>query len=72
MKYGLRASSLVGLSFQWYNHYFHTPRDNLDLINKQRRPLEDGGTSWKNFNVRGAMEMGLKICMKYLEKKDSE
>jgi hypothetical protein len=72
MKYGLRASSLIGLNNEWYHHWYHTDRDNLDLVNKERRPLEDGGTSWKNFNVRGAMEMALKICLKYLEKKDKE
>lgn len=72
MKYGLRASSLIGLSYKWYHHWYHTDRDNLDLVNKERRPLEDGGTSWKDFNVRGAMEMALKICLKYLEKKDKE
>ena len=72
MKYGLRASSLIGLNYKWYHHWYHTDRDNLDLVNKERRPLEDGGTSWKDFNVRGAMEMALKICIKYLEKKDKE
>lgn len=72
MKYGLRASSLIGLNNIWYHHWYHTDRDNLDLVNKERRPLEDGGTSWKDFNVRGAMEMALKICLKYLEKKDKE
>jgi len=72
MKYGLRASSLIGLNYKWYHHWYHTDRDNLDLVNKERRPLEDGGTSWKDFNVRGAMEMALKICLKYLEKKDND
>jgi Zn-dependent M28 family amino/carboxypeptidase len=72
MKYGLRASSLIGLNYKWYHHWYHTDRDNLDLVNKERRPLEEGGTSWKDFNVRGAMEMALKICLKYLEKKDKE
>jgi len=72
MKYGLRASSLIGLNIKWYHHWYHTDRDNLDLVNKERRPLADGGTSWKDFNVRGAMEMALKICLKYLEKKDKE
>ena len=72
MKYGIRASSLIGIDYTWYHHYYHTDRDNLDLVNKERRPLTDGGSSWKDFNVRGAMEMALKICLKYLEKKDKE
>ena len=71
MKYGLKASSLIGLNYKWYHHYYHTDRDDLDLVNKERRPLKDGGTNWKDFNVRGAMEMALKICLKYLEKKDN-
>ena len=72
MKFGLKASSLIGLTYKWYHHWYHTDRDNLDLVNKERRPLEDGGKSWNDFNVRGAMEMALKICLKYLEKKDKE
>ena len=71
-KYGLKASSLIGLKYQDYLHYYHTDRDNMDMINKERRPLSDVGTNWRNRNVRGAMEMALKICFKYLEHKDKE
>jgi Zn-dependent M28 family amino/carboxypeptidase len=72
MKYGLRSACLMGMDFKWAQHWYHTDRDNLDLINKERRPLEDGGTSWKDFNVRGSMEMALKTCLKYIEIKDKE
>jgi putative aminopeptidase FrvX len=71
-KYGLKASSLIGLQYKWYLHYYHTDRDNMDMINKERRPLDDPGTSWKNFNVRGAMEMALKVALQYLQHKDKE
>ncbi|MHA1439675.1 MAG: M28 family metallopeptidase [Promethearchaeota archaeon] len=69
---GLKASSLIGLKYKDYLSYYHTDRDDISLINKERKPWDDQGTDWTNRNVRGAMEMALKICLKYLEKKDNE
>ncbi len=69
---GLKASSLIGLKYTDYLSYYHSDRDNLALLNKQRKPLTDQGTDWTNRNIRGAMEMALKICFKYLEKKDKQ
>ena len=72
VKGGLKSSSLIGLIYKDYLSYYHTDRDNMSLINKERRPWHDGGDSWNNRNVRGAMEMALQICIKYLELKDKE
>ncbi len=72
MKYGLRSSSLIGMDYLWYHHWYHTERDNLDIINKERKPVKEEVTSWKDFNVRVGMEMALKVCLKYLEKKDKQ
>ncbi len=69
---GLKSASLIGLKYKDYLSYYHTDRDNLQLLNKQRKPLTDDGTDWTNRNIRGAMEMALKICLKYLEKKDKQ
>ena len=66
----LKASSLEGIIWEDYLWYYHTDRDNLSLINKKRRPCTEFGANWKNRNVRCAMENGLKICLKYLEKVD--
>ncbi len=69
---GLKSATLIGLIFKDYLSYYHTDRDNMSLINKERRPWHDGGNHWTNRNIRGAMEMALQICLKYLEKKDAE
>jgi len=69
---GLKSASLIGLIYKDYLSYYHTDRDNMSLINKERRPWQDGGDNWDNRNVRGAMEMALQICLKYLELKDKE
>jgi len=69
---GLKASSLCGLRYQDYLAYQHTDKDNLDLVNKERRPWGDNGTNWQNRNIRGAMEQSLCIAIRYLEKKDAE
>jgi len=69
---GLKGSSLLGLKYQDYLAYQHTDYDNLDLINKERRPWADNGTNWRNRNVRGAMEQALCIAVRYLEKKEAE
>ena len=69
---GLKSSSLIGLDYKDYLSYYHTDRDNISLLNKERKPWQDGGNSWKNRNIRGAMEMALQICIKYLELKDKE
>jgi Zn-dependent M28 family amino/carboxypeptidase len=69
---GLKAASLMGMSIQDYLYYYHTSRDDLNLLNKERRPCDDIGDSWKNRNVRCAMENALKICLKYLEKIDKK
>lgn len=69
---GLKASSLCGLKYQDYLAYQHTDYDGLELVNKERRPWTDNGTSWRNRNIRGAMEQALCIALRYLEKKDAE
>jgi hypothetical protein len=69
---GLKAASLMGMSIQDYLYYYHTSRDDLNLLNKERRPRDDIGDSWKNRNVRCAMENALKISLKYLEKIDKK
>jgi len=72
VKGGLKASSLIGLKYKDYLSFYHTDRDHYRLINTERRPWSDQGTDYTNRNIRGAMEMALKICLKYLEKKDKE
>jgi hypothetical protein len=69
---GLKASSLCGLKYKDYLAYYHTDRDNLDLLNKERRPWADHGKTWDTQNVLGAMEQSLCIGIRYLEKKDLE
>ncbi|MHA1732581.1 MAG: M28 family metallopeptidase [Promethearchaeota archaeon] len=69
---GLKASSLCGLRYRDYLQYYHTDRDNLDIINKERLPWTHFGDDWRDYNVRGAMEQALCICVRYLEKKDAE
>ena len=72
VKGGLKAAALEGIVWEDYLSYYHTDRDKLSIINKERRPCDDHGTNWSNRNVRCAMENGLKICLKYLELKDKE
>ena len=72
VKGGLKASSLEGIIWEDYLTYYHTDRDNLDLINKKRKPCSKFGENWKNRNIRCAMENALKIMLKYLEIKDKK
>jgi hypothetical protein len=72
VKGGLKAASLVGLLYRHYLFYYHSDRDNISIINKERRPCSDYGTEWNNRNMRCAFEKVLKICLKYLEKKDKQ
>lgn len=72
VKGGLKSASLIGLNYKDYLSYYHTDRDNMSLLNKERRSWQDGGDSWKTRNIRGAMEMALQICLKYIELKDKE
>ncbi|MHA1270612.1 MAG: M28 family peptidase [Candidatus Helarchaeota archaeon] len=73
VKKGLkRTAAFVGLRYSDYLYYYHTDRDNLGLINKDRRPCNDHGTSWKNRNIRCALENALKLLIRYIQKKDSE
>jgi len=72
VRYGLKAASLEGIIWEDYLSYYHTDRDNLSMINKERRDCKDIGTSWNKRNIRCAMENALKICLKYLELKDKE
>ena len=67
-----KTAAFVGLKYSDYLYYYHTDRDNLDLVNKKRRPCNDHGTSWKDRNYRCAMENAVKICIRYIRKKDSE
>jgi len=72
VKGGLKASSLEGIIWEDYLTVYHTDRDNLDRINKKRKPCKEFGNNWKDRNVRCAMENALKIMLKYLELKDKE
>ncbi len=73
VKKGLKkTAAFVGLKYSDYLYYYHTDRDNLNLINKERRPCNDYGTKWNNRNVRCALENALKICLCYIQKKDLE
>ncbi|HUX98828.1 MAG TPA: M20/M25/M40 family metallo-hydrolase [Candidatus Deferrimicrobium sp.] len=72
VKGGLRAASLVGLLFRHYLYYYHSERDDVPIINKERRPCTDYGNAWHNRNMRCAFENCLKLCLKYLEKKDNQ
>ena len=72
VKGGLKASSLEGIIWADYLTVYHTDRDNLDRINKKRKPCNEHGTNWKDRNIRCAMENALKIMIKYLELKDKE
>ncbi len=67
MRGGIRASSLEGFHYEDYCWNYHSTRDNLDMVNKKRRPNEDCGTRWNNRNVRGAMENALKISLEYIK-----
>lgn len=69
---GLKATSIEGIRYQDYLAYYHTDRDNLEMINKERRPCDDIGDNWKNRNIRCAMENGVRAFLKYLELKDTE
>ncbi len=69
---GLKASSLCGLKYKDYLAYYHTDRDNIDVYNKERGPWTDHGKTWQTRNIRGALEKAVKICVRYLEKKDAE
>lgn len=69
---GLKATSIEGINYKDYLSYYHTDRDNLSIVNKERRPITDKGTNWSNRNIRCAMEMALKCFFKYLEKKDAQ
>lgn len=69
---GLKASSLCGLRYSDYLNYYHTDRDNLDIVKPYRMPWSHCGDDWTDYNVRGAMEQVLCICLRYLEKKDAD
>nr|MDO8116001.1 hypothetical protein [Candidatus Sigynarchaeota archaeon] len=68
---GLKASSLCGLKYTDYLSYYHTDRDDIALVNKERHPWDDNGSNWTNRNIRGAMEQSLAVCLRYLQKKDN-
>ncbi|MHA1251395.1 MAG: M20/M25/M40 family metallo-hydrolase [Candidatus Helarchaeota archaeon] len=73
VKKGLKkTAAFVGLRYSDYLYFYHTDRDSLDMINKERRPCDDHGTNWKNRNIRCAFENALKLCIRYIQKKDKE
>lgn len=47
-------------------------RDDIFIINKKDRPCDDYGAEWNDRNIRCALENTLKMCKKYLEKKDKQ
>ncbi|MHA1265911.1 MAG: M28 family peptidase [Candidatus Helarchaeota archaeon] len=69
---GLRAAPMIGLYYPHYLQYYHTDRDDISIINRQRRPCTDFGDDWNTRNIRCAFENTLKICMKYIQKKDQQ
>jgi Peptidase family M28 len=69
---GLRATTIEGLRYKDYLSYYHTSRDNMTNINKERKKWTDIGPNWHNRNVRAAMEMAVLTMMKYIELKDKE
>jgi hypothetical protein len=66
-KGGLAVSGLEGIRYSDYLQWYHSDRDNLDLINQDVRPDEDNGNDYKTLNVRGSMTNALKICAKYID-----
>ncbi|MHA1338745.1 MAG: M20/M25/M40 family metallo-hydrolase [Promethearchaeota archaeon] len=69
---GLKATSIEGINYKDYLNWYHTSRDNLDIINKVRKDAFDIGTNYKERNIRAAMENALKTMLFYLKKKDEE
>ncbi len=69
---GLKATSIEGIDYSHYLSYYHTDRDDINMINKERRPKDDHGTCWSDRNVRVAMENAVKTMLLYLKKKDQE
>lgn len=69
---GLHASSLCGLRYRDYLQYYHSDRDCLDILNAERLPWSHYGADWRDYNVRGAMEQALCICLGYIIKKDAQ
>jgi hypothetical protein len=67
-----KTSAFVGLRYSDYLYYYHTDRDDITLINKERRPCEENGEDYKNRNYRCAMENAVKLCLLYIQKKDKE
>ncbi len=72
IKGGLKAGSLVNLRWEHYLFYYHTDRDDVSIINKERRPCSDHGRGWNGRNMRCAFENCLKVLLKYLQKKDQQ
>lgn len=71
IKGGLKSGSLVNLCWKNYLYYYHTDKDDITLINKERRPCNKLG-EFPDLNIRCAFENCLKVCVRYLEKKDIE
>ncbi len=69
---GLKTACIEGMHNQDILNYYHTSRDNLDMLNEERRPCNDHGTNWKNRNIRCAMENVLKICIEYVKLVDKK
>ncbi|MHA1386230.1 MAG: M28 family peptidase [Candidatus Helarchaeota archaeon] len=69
---GLRATSIECIPREDYMFFYHTTRDDINIINKKRRPCDDHGTKWNNRNVRCAFENTLKVCIGYLKLVDSK
>lgn len=65
-KGGLRATSIEGIIWEDYLMYYHSDRDTIDIINKERRSCDDYGTKWNNRNIRCALENALKVSLGYL------
>lgn len=69
---GLKATSIEGINYKDYMYWYHSSDDNINIINKTRKPANDIGTNWKERNSRCAMENALKTMLLYLIRKDQE
>lgn len=72
VKGGLKATSIEGINYKDYMFWYHTPLDNMDMINEKRKPCSDIGSNYKTRNIRCAMENALKTILLYMIRKDQE
>lgn len=72
---GLRATCMEGYDYLDYLFWYHTDRDDINLLeppSNPRRSAEDLGDNYLNRNRRLALERALKILIGYLKFVDSK